>query len=164
MEALAGKRVVHASCGVWHSAAIAAEPLGGAGSGPGPDTSALSWQEGHAIRQKLAAAYELLEQARELARQGLGFASPLASHASVAAAHARIVRRASSCMGRLPCSKLLPCVGPASQLRASLCGHARNGYACVAPTFPASALLEGRGWQLGRLLDVLSTWSVAAAL
>ena len=63
VEALAGKRVMHAACGVWHSAAIAAEPLGGAGS-PGPDTSALSWQEGQAIRQKLAAAYELLEQAR----------------------------------------------------------------------------------------------------
>ena len=64
VEALAGRRVVHAACGVWHSAAVAAEPLGGAGSPGSPDTSALSWQEGHAIALKLAAAYELLEQAR----------------------------------------------------------------------------------------------------
>ena len=66
MEALAGKRVLHAACGVWHSAAVAADLLGGAGSAPPPDFSELGYAEGLAAAQKLAAAYALLDQARAL--------------------------------------------------------------------------------------------------
>ena len=64
VEALAGKRVLHAACGVWHSAAVAADLLGGAGGAPPDFISELGYAEGLAAAQKLAAAYALLDQAR----------------------------------------------------------------------------------------------------
>lgn len=68
VEALAGKRVLHAACGVWHSAAVAADLLlgsaGSAGSAPPDFFTELGYAEGLAAAQKLAAAYELLDQAR----------------------------------------------------------------------------------------------------
>lgn len=60
MEALADKRVLHVACGVWHTAAVAAEPLGGITTGL--HMSELSPIEGEAIRQKLAAAYHEVDQ------------------------------------------------------------------------------------------------------
>lgn len=55
------KRVLHVACGVWHTAAVAAEPIGG--SSPLP-MSKLSYLEGEAILQKLSAAYAMLDEVR----------------------------------------------------------------------------------------------------
>lgn len=62
VEALKDKRVLHVACGVWHTAANAAEPIGGA-SLP-PSLSELSFQEAEALRHKLSAAYSMLDEVR----------------------------------------------------------------------------------------------------
>ncbi len=60
VEALANKRVIHVACGVWHTAAVAAEPIGG--SSPLPSLSELSYAEAEALRHKLSAAYDMLDE------------------------------------------------------------------------------------------------------
>ncbi|BDA49523.1 probable E3 ubiquitin-protein ligase HERC2 at N-terminal half [Coccomyxa sp. Obi] len=60
VEALASKRVIHVACGVWHTAAVAAEPIGG--SSPPPSLSELSYAEAEALRHKLSAAYDMLDE------------------------------------------------------------------------------------------------------
>lgn len=60
VEALASKRVIHVACGVWHTAAVAAEPIGS--SSPLPALSELNYTEAEALRHKLSAAYDMLDE------------------------------------------------------------------------------------------------------
>ncbi len=52
--------MTHVACGVWHTAAVASEPLEGRTSSL--PMSELNYMEGEAIRQKLGAAYHDLDQ------------------------------------------------------------------------------------------------------
>ena len=67
VEALASKRVIHVACGVWHTAAVATEPIGG--SSPLPSLAELSYAEAEALRRKLSAAYDMLDEVYSCASQ-----------------------------------------------------------------------------------------------
>lgn len=58
VDALAGARVLHAACGVWHSAAVAAPRPAGSVNALAP----LGAVERRAVRQQQAAAFELLAE------------------------------------------------------------------------------------------------------
>lgn len=62
VEALAGCRVLHVACGVWHTAAVAAHVPGfGSLQQGSAEVDPAEWD---AIQQKMAAAYDVLDEVR----------------------------------------------------------------------------------------------------
>ena len=57
VDALEGMRVLDVACGVWHTAAVAADRIGSAGSA----LEGLGLLEAHAIQEKMADAYNALD-------------------------------------------------------------------------------------------------------
>jgi len=69
VAALAGARVSHAACGVWHTAAVAAPRPGGCAAAA---LSSLGALERRVVRMQQAAAFELLAEVRLQSCAGQG--------------------------------------------------------------------------------------------
>ena len=65
VEALAGCRVLHVACGVWHTAAVAAH-VPGVESLQQQGSAEVDPAEWEAIQQKMADAYDALDEVRDL--------------------------------------------------------------------------------------------------
>lgn len=65
VEGLAGCRVLHVACGVWHTAAVAAH-LPGFESLQQQGSAEVDPAEWAAIQQKMADAYDALDEVRDL--------------------------------------------------------------------------------------------------
>lgn len=58
VQALAGVKVLHCACGVWHTAAVAQDrPLGNLNA-----MASLTYLEGRALQQKLADMYDAFDE------------------------------------------------------------------------------------------------------
>ncbi|CAL8464600.1 g4135 [Coccomyxa elongata] len=142
VEALASKRVIHVACGVWHMAAVAAEPMGG--SSPLPFLSELSYAEAEALRHKLSAAYDMLdEEGGSLFTWGGQFT--WVEHKKDAAGHATDKKdHHRGCLGHGDTTgRLLP-----TRVEGSLQGLAVRQVECGL-NLTVALTTDGRIWQMG---------------